>query len=193
MRPFATTATAIVCTLAVLAVPQVAAAQTSPASRPTEIFGGYSFLSDPSQSVLTATAGDKNLPLGWAAGAARPVWRWVSAVGDISGHYKRGTTLDDDVSLSFHAFAGGVRGSAKIARLTEFAQVLAGVARARGSAFSQTVTTTAFLLQAGGGIDYPLRARLAARLQIDYRRIKGSDDGRATAHQFRAVAALVYR
>jgi hypothetical protein len=158
-----------------------------------EFFAGYSYLRDPGSSVLTATTRDDSLRLGWMAGAARPLWRWVSAVVDASGHYKRGTTLDDDIRLSFHAIAAGPRGSVRIGRLGEFAQVLVGAAHARGSAFGAEVATTALTLQPGGGVDYALRPHLAARLQIDYRWIRGSDDGRDASRQLRAAAALVFR
>jgi hypothetical protein len=180
----------IVCSMA-LAAPQSVSAQS--VSRPAEVSGGYSYLRDPSHSVLAATAGDAGLPLGWTAGAALPLWQWTSLAGEVSGHYKRGATLDDDVRLSFQTAAIGIRAAAAVARLTEFAQVMAGAAQARGSAFGQTVTTNAFMMQAGGGVDYPLRSRLAARLQFDYRWIRGSDRGRTPAHQLRATAGVAWQ
>src|SRR5262245_47788683 len=88
----------LVCALAVCALPRRAAAQSSqPAS--TEIYGGYSYLRDPGHSILAATSGDDSFPFGWAAGVAHPLWRNVAAVGEVSGHYKTKTTLDEDVSL----------------------------------------------------------------------------------------------
>jgi hypothetical protein len=180
--------TTIACACAALAAPRPAVAQTT-----TEFFGGYSYLRDPAQSVIAATAGDNALPVGWTAGAARPVWRFVAAVVDLSGHYKRGTTFDEDVRLSFHALGAGARASARIGPFSEFAQLLAGAAHARGAAFGQTVTSTALMLQPGGGVDYALGSRFAARLQLDWRWIRGTEDGRIAAHQLRAVAAVVYR
>jgi hypothetical protein len=183
---------ALVCLLSALALPRAAAGQTQTA-RSTELFGGYSYLRDPGNSVLTATEGDDSFPLGWNAGVAQPVWRAVAAVGEISGQYKTHTTLDGDVKLSFHAFMAGPRAAAAIGRVAEFAQVLVGAVHGQGSGFGTTVSVTAFAIQPGGGVDYPLGSRFAARLELDYRWIKGSEEGRGAANQFRAVGALVYR
>jgi hypothetical protein len=183
---------AMLCGAIVLALPSCALAQT-PAPRSIEVFGGYSFLRDPGNSILEASSGDDSYTLGWTAGLARPVWRAVAAVGEVGGHYKTRTTFDTDVTLSFHAVLAGPRVAARIGPLTEFAQVLAGAVHGRGSAFGTTVSVTGLAAQPGGGVDYPLGARLAARLQLDYRWIRGSSDGRPAASQFRAVAALVYR
>lgn len=151
---------------------------------------GYSYLRDPGSSILAATASDDSFPVGWAAGAARRIWRSVSIAGEVAGHYKRRTTLDEDVRLSYHGFLGGPRASLALGRVTEFVQVLAGAVHGRGSAFGTTVAATDFALQPGGGIDYALGGRLAARLQLDYRWIRGSA-GRNAASQFRAVAGIV--
>jgi hypothetical protein len=158
-----------------------------------EWFAGYSYLKDPSHSVLTATARDDGLPLGWAAGMALPLWRAVSIAADISGHYKRQTTFFDDVSLSYHTLAAGPRASARIGPFVEFGELLAGIAIAHGDAFGVTTHTTALLLQGGGGLDYPFQRRLAIRGEIDYRRLTGSDSGRVPANQLRVVAAIVVR
>jgi hypothetical protein len=170
------------------AVPAAAQAPTGS----TEWFAGYSYLRAPGNSILAATAGDDAFSVGWAAGADRRVWRAVSLVGEASGHYKSRTTLVDEVALSFHAFLGGPRASARIGRVTEFGQVLAGVVHGSGSAFGTTVTSTDLSVQPGGGLDYAFARRLAARLELDYRWIKGSG-GRNHASQFRAVAAIVVR
>jgi hypothetical protein len=174
-----------------LSIAARASAQTPP-PLPLEVYGGYSYLRDPGNSVIAATAGDNNFHIGWAAGVARPLWRHLDLVGEASGHYKTRTTFDEDVRLSFHGFLGGPRGSIAIGRFREFGQVLAGVVRAHGSAFGVSVATTAFALQPGGGIDYPIGARVAARVQLDYRWING-DEFRRPANQFRAVAAVVVR
>lgn len=176
----------LVCVLTALALARPAAAQT-------ELYGGYSYLQDPGNSVLAITARDNRFPLGWTAGAAHPLRPWLDVAGEVSGHYKRRSSLDDPVRVSFHAFMAGPRAHAKLGKLTEFAQVLAGVAHGRASAFGLDVSVTALSVQPGAGVDYPLGSRLAARLELDYRWIRNSADGREHASQFRAVAALVYR
>jgi len=171
----------LVCALA----PWPAAAQ--------EVFGGYSYLVDPSASVLQTNANNDALPVGWMAGGAYPIRaRWFSAAGEIGGQRKTRSTVDGDVSLSFLSALAGGRASAQIGRVTEFGQVLYGVVRAHGSAFGVDVTTTSAAIQAGGGVDIPLTRQLSARIEVDYRRLQGSSEGRQPAHQFRAVAAFVY-
>src|SRR5262245_37485153 len=179
-----------VCATIALTLAPDASAQTKTS---TEIFGGYSYLQDPGNAVLAVTARDNQFRAGWVAGAAQPMWRWLTIAGEASGHYKRRTSLDDTVRVSYHAFLAGPRASVRLGRLSEFAQVLAGVAHGHASAFGIDVGVTALSVQPGGGIDYAIAARLAARLELDYRWIRNGADGREHASQFRAVAALVYR
>ena len=190
MRPIARTTRIVVCLFALIAAARDAAAQ---ARASTEVYGGYSFLLDPGNAVLAITARDNKYPLGWAAGVAHPISDWLAAVGEAAGHYKSRTSFNTDVSLSFHSFLGGARASARIGPLTEFVQLLAGAVNGRGSAFGIDVSTTAFAVQPGGGIDYPLTRRLAARLELDYRWIRSTAEGREHASQFRALAAIVVR
>ncbi len=166
-----------------------AAAPASAQPPQSDWFAGYSYLRDPGSSILAATADDDSFPIGWSAGGARRVWRAIWIAGEAAGHYKTRTTLDEDVKLSFHAFLGGPRASATVGRVTEFVQVLAGVVHGRGSAFGSSVTVTDLGAQPGGGIDYALGRRLAVRLQLDYRWIRGSN-GRNAVSQFRAVAGI---
>lgn len=178
---------------AAVCVLTLCAASASTAQQSFEVFAGYSYLRDPSHSVLTTTSGDDNFPIGWAAGVSHPIWRAVSIVAEASGHYARRTTFDDEVRRSVHAFAAGPRASAAIGPFTEFVEALVGAAVGRAEAFGATATTTGLLLQGGGGIDYPVARRLAARVELDYRRITGSSEGRAPANQLRALAAIVVR
>ena len=177
-------------TLAGALIAWLAAAAAAQAQSP-EFFVGYSYLADPNHSVLTATARDNALPLGWAVGMAWPAWRAVSIAADVSGHYKRQTTFVDDITLTYHALAAGPRAAATIGPFSEFVQVLIGAAIGRGSAFGVTVSTTTVLLQGGGGLDYPVTPHLALRGELDYRRLTGSDSGRLPSNQVRVVAAIV--
>ena len=102
MQPRIAALTALVCVL-VLAIAAPSASQEPPHS--FEWFVGYSYLHSPGGSVLAATASDDNFPLGWTAGAARRVWRSMSIVGEVTGHYKSRTTLVEDVTLSYHGLA----------------------------------------------------------------------------------------
>lgn len=179
--------------LSTIGIPHAAHAQGQLTPPAIELFGGYTYLRNPGASVLTATEGDDGFPLGWAAGVAWPASRTIAVAGDISGQYKTRTTFDDDVKLAFHAFMAGPRARARIGRVAEFAQILVGAVHAHGSGFGVTTSVTALGVQPGGGVDYPLGSRFAARLELDYRWIKGSSDGRQAANQFRALVGLVYR
>src|SRR5690242_12173577 len=148
-----------------IVAPDLARAQPAP-----EVYAGYSYLNDPSNSVLQVTDSDSGLPAGWLIGVAWPmriVPDWLSLVGEAGGNYKTRTTLDADVSLSFHAYMGGARAAARVGRLTEFGQVLVGVAHGSGSAFGATASSSGFAVQPGGGLDYPLRRHLLGRIELD--------------------------
>ena len=150
-----------------------------------EIFGGYSLVDD--------TKSETKLPAGWSAGAAFTLSSWFAAVGDVAGHYATIQTFDADVRLTTHAVMGGGRAFARIGRLTEFAQLLAGVVRGSGTVFGSTETNTVFAYQPGAGVDYPLTDRLAGRAQLDVRVVRNNSGGIEGGHAFRFCASLVYR
>jgi hypothetical protein len=161
-----------------LAHPQVTLAQ-----RAWDLAGGYTYLQDPPDRT--------NFPAGWMAGVDVAVTDWLSAVVDVSRHWE--STLDIDLSAS--AMTGGLRASARVGRLTEFAQLLAGVAHSSSTVVGVTSSQNNLTIQPGGGVEYPSGRRVAARFEFDYRGIAGGigppiADPR---HQFRFVWALVYR
>lgn len=144
---------------------------------------GYAYLQDPPDRT--------DFPAGWMADAAVGVNGWLSAVADAgrSAH----STLDIDLSTS--ALLGGVRASARIGRLTEFAQLLGGLARSTSTVVGVSASDNHFAIQPGAGVDFPFRRRLAGRLQVDYRAIRGGVGSPIAdpRHQFRLVGAVVYR
>ncbi len=145
--------------------------------------GGYAYLNDPPDRT--------DFPSGWLADASVGLTRWLSLVADVSAHWE--TTIDD-IHLSTSAVTGGVRVSARIGRLTEFGQLLAGVARSSSTVVGITNSDDNAAVQPGAGLDYPLLPRLSGRAQFDYRVIRGGigppiADPR---HQFRFAVALVY-
>jgi hypothetical protein len=157
-----------------------AAAQPSP-----EIFGGYTFVHDAKNDI--------SLPAGWLAGGALPIAPWLSAVADVSGSYRTEEAFGIDVRTRTLAALAGGRASARLGRVTEFAQLLAGLVRGSGSAFGFTDTTNALAVQPGVGIDYPLADRLAARGQLDVRFIRNQPNGNEAGYEYRFSAAVVYR
>src|SRR5262245_41946367 len=104
--------------------------------RTVEIFGGYAFANDEKTQT--------EFPAGWSAGTALTLNPWFAAVGDVAGHYATVQTFDADVQLTMHAVMGGGRAFARIGRLTEFAQLLAGIVHGSGTLFGSTETNTVF-------------------------------------------------
>ena len=165
----------------VMSLPRGAAAQTPSA---IEVSGAYSFLHAPRDAA--------NLPVGWMAGATVPVSRWISIVGEVGRNRRTVSGYGSDLRLSVLTAMAGPRASARIGRFTEFVQVLAGVVYGGGSAFGVTTANSAFGVQTGIGLDYPLTLRWAGRVQVDARFIRGRSDGAAPGDQFRTLVGLAY-
>lgn len=172
---------ALVCAVVILIFASAAHGQSF---RSVEVSGAYAFLHDPRD--------DTNLPAGWVAGVEVPLVGWLSAAGEVGGNHKTVAGFGSDFRLNVFAAMAGPRASVRLARLTEFVQVLAGVVHATGEAFDVRTTNTAFAVQAGIGLDYPLATRLAARVQFDARFVRGRPDGAAPGDQFRALTGLAY-
>jgi hypothetical protein len=155
------------------------------AQAPIEISGGYSIAHDPRDDVT--------LPSGWMAGAAIGLTPALAVVGDASVQYKTVALLSTDARLTVHTVMGGLRASARLGRVTEFGQILAGVVRTSGSSFGSTTTGTSVGVQPGVGVDFPFNGRLAARAEFDVRLIRHQSDATNGGHQFRFVAGLACR
>jgi hypothetical protein len=143
-----------------------------------EAWGGYSSMRDTTDRVT--------FPTGWDAGALRSLTTWLSVVGELDGQRKSIPSFASNIVLTSRALTLGARASARLGRVTEFAQVCGGVLRSDGDAFGQTSTSTSYIVQPGLGLDYPLGRRWAARIEADVRWID-------TGQQLRGVVALVYR
>ena len=150
-----------------------------------ELSGGYALGRDPRDEVTLKT--------GWIADAAGELTPIVSAVAEASGQYATIALLNADARLSMHTVMAGARASARLGRLTEFAQLLTGVAFASGSAFGSTTASRSLAIQPGVGVDCPLARAWAARAQFDVRLIRSQPDATNGGRQFRFAAALVYR
>jgi hypothetical protein len=152
---------------------------------PLEVFGGYSAARDPRDQVT--------LPAGWVAGVAVGLTPVVAVVGDVSGQYRTLSLVNAEVRLSTHTLMGGLRASARVGRLTEFGQIVAGAVRASASAFGATATGVSIAIQPGVGVDWPLTRRWAARAQIDVRFMGRQLDASNGGYQYRFATGLVYR
>lgn len=175
-------ARALTIVLLVGLLPRHASAQ---AARPLDVWGGYSLAHDPRDEVT--------LPAGWVAGAAIGVTPWLSVVGDVSGQYKTVVLLVSEAQISVHTAMGGARASARIGRLIEFGQLLAGAVRTSGSAFGATNVNRSLGIQPGVGADYPLTRRFNARAELDIRLMRSQPDTANGGYEYRFAAGLVYR
>jgi hypothetical protein len=157
--------------------------QSLSAQRAWEVAGGYVYLQDPPDRT--------NFPAGWLASAGVALNDWLSAVADVSRSVESSFAID----LATAAFVGGIRASAQIGPLSEFGQFLVGVVRSTSTVVGISQSDDNVALQPGGGVDFRLGHRFAARLQIDYRTIRGGIAGPIAdpRHQFRYAAELVYR
>jgi len=104
---------------------------------------------------------------------------------DASGNYRTIAFLGGDVKVAEHAVFGGTRASARVGKLIEFGEVLAGAVHTSGTAFGGSNSATFAAVQGGGGLDFPLASRVAARVQLDARFF-------STGRQLRFVAGLAY-
>ena len=172
----------LVMMLVMLTVARLAAAQDA---RPLEVSGGYSFVHDPNNHI--------SLAAGWMAGASVALTDWLAAVLDAGGSYKTISSFGSEVHVSVHTAMGGVRASARVGKVTEFGQVLAGIVRGSGTAFGFASTSRAFGLQPGIGFDIPLNQTLAGRAELDVRFIHSQPNGNNAGYEYRFVAAIVYR
>jgi hypothetical protein len=134
--------------LLLLLISRQALAQT-----PIELVGGYSLAHDPRDQLT--------LPAGWIAGAAISLTPAFSAVADISGQYKTIPLLSADARFTVHTVMGGVRGSARLGRMTEFGQIPAGAARTSARRRLDHHRTRS--AQPGVGIIHLVTPRWAAR------------------------------
>ena len=155
------------------------------AQPPIELSGGFALARDPRDDIT--------LPTGWMGGVAVDLTHALSAVADVSGQYKTVALAGSDAQLSVHTVMGGVRASARLGRITEFAQVLVGDVRTAGSAFGATTVSHSLGIQPGVGVDYSLVSRFSARAQLDLRLIRSQPDAANRGYEYRFTAGVVYR
>ena len=158
------------------------AAAASPALAQSEprfsVTGAYVYLQQQTAGALEAPRYD----LGWMATSAYRLGagRW-SAVGEFGISYK--SSVPDEQQLLMGVLGGARFALYKSARVTVFAQGLAGLER-----FSEPgLVESGAAVQPGGGIDIPLSSRVFIRAQGDYR---WSQPNGMTFHAYRIVAGL---
>jgi opacity protein-like surface antigen len=168
--------------LLVTAAPRLAGAQTW---TPREISGGYVYLNDSDNQI--------GLPAGWMAGGSWRLTDWLSAVGEGGISARTTTTFGSELRVRVGTVLGGARASASLGPFREFGQVLTGAVLSSGTGFGVTSTDTAFGVQPGAGLDYPVTARVAARAEVDVRFIRSRSSGSTPAHELRLLLGLVLK
>jgi Outer membrane protein beta-barrel domain len=163
---------------AVLLAAPSARAQSARESARWQLSGGYAFM------VESDVTEKETFPSGWNVSGAVRLTSWLSIAADADGQYKTIPTLGGDIQLTSHALTGGLRASARLGKLTEFGQVLAGAVRTTGTAFGSSDTTMYRAIQPGLGFDYPCGARWAIRGELDVRFL-------STGEEIRVVAGIV--
>ena len=137
-----------------------------------------------------------NFPKGWYVDVAVPITPMFSVVGDIGGNYKsetesfteQGVTFTGTAKANIHTFLGGIRLRAgENPRVSPFAQILFGVARATASVeatvggaplidFEESGTEAAMSLGAGVNL---AAGSLGVRVQAEWLKILEDDSGNA--------------
>lgn len=178
MRPAHVVLPALLLTAALAGAAPRRAASASQGAR-ADVFGGYSY----------THAGEASLH-GWGLSGSFP-WRdSLSLVADLSGHYGSFAGAD----LGQLAFMAGARWTWRSGRLSPFAEGLLGGARTSASVdvagASVSDSDTDWGLALGGGADYRLSDRWAARGLVHLRLLRGEG---ALDTDPRIAVGVVYR
>jgi hypothetical protein len=147
-----------------------------------EVAAGYAYMHDNDSSY--------NFPGGWVVSAAAGATPWLWIVGEAGGSYKTLSIPGDPPKFTVYHFMGGPRVTvARDRRLSPFAQVLFGAARATTAVLDVRDTVTDFAYQPGVGIDFNLTRHAAVRLDGAYRIIRAN--GANSKEPRVAVAAVL--
>lgn len=171
--------------LLVAVAPRPAAAQQEPK---IELATGAAVVRDTKNSV--------NLR-GWFAEGAVKIRPGLSIVVEGSSTwrtqaYYAGDFEVDRVRLSVDSVMAGARLSAKVWKVRQFAQVLAGRLSGSGSDASFPQPTPHLVVQPGFGLDFALVSRLALRIELDARYISTDGRGNQNGVQFRLASGFAY-
>lgn len=154
-----------------------------------EIAGGGGVVRDDKNTV--------NLRGWYLEGAAR-LRPGVSVVVEGSSEWRTQPLYAGDfevarITLRVNSVMAGARLGARVWKVREFAQVLAGRLSAPGSNASAPDPTPHWSVQPGIGVDFPLMSRLAFRVEFDARFIGTDQRGNENGVQFRLTSGLAYK
>jgi opacity protein-like surface antigen len=147
-----------------------------------DVFGGYSYFN----GSTSGEAGRYSLN-GWNAQGTYNLNHWLGVTADFGGYYGSPFNL----SANDYSFLFGPTFSLHAQHFTPYAHALFGVDRAHQSLIGGSVSNTAFAMALGGGLDIPLKGRLAIRAaQLDWLR---SDHYSVSQNNLRVSTGLVFR
>lgn len=151
--------------LTALGLPHCLVAQIEPGTNPirgSELYGGYSYLSNSFNSHAGFSGGGLN---GWDAAASFPMSHGLGAKVAAFGFY--GNSLGDSQAAHF-VLAGG-QYTKRIGKESAFVHGLAGIGHINDQALTLggegPSSNFSFAADAGAGLDIPIKRRLAWRVE----------------------------
>ena len=151
-----------------------------------EVAAGYQFMRDYDLG--------ESFPEGWFVSGAGYLTSTIAVVGEVSRSRWSDTNPNVDLTANVDMFTylGGVRLRRRVGAVSPFAQLLVGGTRATatlsGFGTEASQSETGFVIQPGGGVDFPLNDAISARALFDYRRISFADQ---RTNQMRVAVAVV--
>ena len=178
---------------AVLAAALLLAASASPAS--AQPGGAYAFEAGGGYAFLGGAGTVEGYGAGWFADGGWRATRWLTVAGEFGRHRRLQDLGFIDAETTVESLAVGVRILHRRPRFAPYAQFLVGAVRVERTAYltfpvdaAAGEATVYGVLQAGGGIELPVSARLAVRIGADYRRVLDA----VGLHHHRFVTGAVY-
>ena len=141
-----------------------------------ELTGGYQFL----------RLDGLNVPVGWDASVNVPTNSWLGLVGDFGG----ATKSVSGVNTTIYTFGGGPQFTLRTHSVEPYFRLVLGAARFGASGYGLSASTTAFLVEPGGGADFYISDRLSLRLGANYPLARKSG---VTADGIEALVGITYR
>ena len=163
----------------------IAVAQDTPFA---EVFGGYSYVRPDDQGQ------DLNLNMnGWKGSIAFPGNKYLGFVADFGSVYTTEGNTEESIRIRLHTVMFGPKVTARLSKVTPFAQALFGYARLTAKSFQEVeiLRENDFAYSLGGGIDINVTDTIAVRpAQVEYLAIKSQGD---MLNNFRYSAGIVLK
>ena len=121
---------------------------------------------------------------------------WLGTVADFGG-YHNGNILGTHIDGTLSTYLFGPRVSYHHAgRMTPFGEVLFGTAHTSANLLGAGISSNAFAMSVGGGVDYKLSSHFAIRpVKVDYLMTRFSEfaNGTQTQNNLRVSTGIVFR